>query len=145
MTTAKAILFVLFLLIAPESFGQQRDSLLRLYNSQTISRFGTNFVKGGQRLYFRDLGSEFSFSPLGLVGYELSKKSRTTAMVLRVLSVAGSIATLTLLSRENRTATYVAWGGQFALNLAGFYYQDRSNKRLDEALWQRNKDLLFGQ
>ena len=145
MATGKLIFFFLFILMTHLSWGQSRDSLLRLYNSQTISRFGTNFVKGGQRLYFRDLRDEFSFSPMGLVGYELSKKSRTTATVLRVLSVAGSIATLTLLSRENRTATYVAWGGQFALNLAGFYYQDRSNKLLDQALWQRNKDLLFGQ
>lgn len=145
MVSGKNFLFgFLFFLSAFGANGQNRDSLLRLYNSQTITRFGNNFQKGGDRLYFRDLGNEFSFSPMGIVAYELAKKQRTTAMVLRVLSVAGSIATLTLLSRQNRTATYIAWGGQAALNLAGFYYQDRSNKLLDAALWQRNKDLLFG-
>ena len=146
MTACKPVLFCFFLLFAATfSFSQNRDSLLRLYNNQTIYRYGSNFQKGTDRLYFRDLRDEFSFSPMGLVSYELSKKHRTTATVLRVLSVAASIATISLISRENRSASYAAWGGQIALNLAGFYYQDRSNKLLDQALWQRNKDLLFGQ
>lgn len=138
-------LCLLFLLSVTFSFGQNRDSLLRLYNNQTIFRYGSNFQKGTDRLYFRDLRDEFSFSPMGLVGYELSKKHRATATVLRVLSVAASVATFSLISRNNYSATYAVWGGQIALSLAGFYYQDRSNKELDRALWQRNKDLLFGQ
>jgi hypothetical protein len=146
MTACKPVLFCFFFLFATTiALGQNRDSLLRLYNNQTIYRYGSNFQKGTDRLYFRDLRDEFSFSPMGLVGYELSKKHRTTATVLRVLSVAASIATISLISRDNYSATYAVWGGQIALSLAGFYYQDRSNKELDRALWQRNKDLLFGQ
>lgn len=146
MATGKGILLgILFFFSATLAFSQNRDSLLRLYNNQTIYRFGNNFQKGTERLYFGDLRNEFSFSPMGLVGYELSKKHRTKATVLRVLSVAASIATISLLSRDNRTVTYAVWAGQLGLGLAGLYYQDRSNKLLDQALWQRNKDLLFGQ
>jgi hypothetical protein len=145
MTVGKCIFFCfLFFLNITCAFSQSRDSLLRLYNAGTISRYGTNFIKGDQRLRFNDLSNEFSFSPMALVGYELAKKNRTKATVLRVLSVAASVATISLISRENRTVTYAAWAGQIGLSLVGFYYQDRSNKLLDQALWQRNKDLLFG-
>lgn len=139
----KCFFLFLFVLTGTVSVAQQNDSLLRLYNNQTITRYGSNFRMGTERLSFTDLQNKFSFSPAGLVGYELAKKQRTTATVLRLLSVAASIATLTLLSRENRTGTYLAWAGQIGLNVAGFYYQERGNKLLDEALWQRNRDLLF--
>lgn len=127
------------------SFGQNRDSLLRLYNNHTISRYGNNFQKGTDRLNFRDLRDEFSFSPIGLIGYESSKKHRTTATVLRVLSVAATVATIAFVSPSNSSMTYATWAGQIGLALGGFYYQDRANKELDRALWQRNRDLLFGQ
>jgi hypothetical protein len=146
MTTCKPVFCCFFLLFtATIAMGQSRDSLLRLYNNQTIYRYGNNFQKGTDRLYFRNLSNEFSFSPIGLAGYELSKRHRTTATVLRVLSVAASVATISFISREKHSATYAVWGGQIALSLAGFYYQDRSNKEMDRALWQRNKDLLLGQ
>lgn len=146
MTARRRFFFFLFFVFSITfSFGQNRDSLLRLYNNQTIFRYGNNFQKGTDRLYFRDLRNEFSSSPMGLVGYELSKKHRTTATVLRVLSVAASVVTISFISRSNYSATYAVWAGQIGLSLAGFYYQDRSNKELDRALWQRNRDLLFGQ
>jgi hypothetical protein len=82
---------------------------------------------------------------MGFYQYTVAKKSRTTATVLRLFSFAASIASISFVSRDNRPATYAFWGGQIALNLTGFYFQDRSNKALDQALWQRNKDLLLGQ
>ncbi len=140
-----AFFFVLFFAAAYSSFAQNRDSLLRLYNNETIRRFGSNFQKGSDRLSFSDLKFEFERSPMGLYQYTEAKKNRTVATVLRVFSLAASIASFSLVSGDNRTATYAFLGGQIALNLTGFYFQDRSNKALDRALWQRNKDLLFGQ
>ncbi len=140
------MLFLLIsLIIAIGSFAQYRDSVLRLYNNETIRRHGGNFQKGANRLLFGELKNEFDRSPVGFYHYTVAKKNRTTATVLRLFSFAASVASIAFVSRDNRGATYAFWGGQLALNLAGFYYQDRSNKALDQALWQRNKDLLFGQ
>jgi hypothetical protein len=141
----QAFLFFLFIIAAFSSYAQNRDSLLRLYNNETIRRFGGNFQKGSDRLSFSDLKYEFERSPMGFYQYTEAKKNRTVATVLRVFSVAASIASFSLVSGNNRPATYAFLGGQIALNLTGFYFQDRSNKALDQALWQRNKDLLLGQ
>jgi hypothetical protein len=51
MSFAKRAIFLLLLLVASAgSFAQNRDSLLRLYNNETIRRHGSNFQKGGNRL-----------------------------------------------------------------------------------------------
>lgn len=137
-------LALLFCALSTLSYGQSRDSLYQLYNTEVITRYGNNFQKGRESLRFPDLQQEFSFSPIGQFHYSEAKKHRTTATVLRLFSAAATIASIAFISGENRTATYVTWGGQIALNLAGFHFQTKGNQHLDRALFQRNKDLLFG-
>jgi hypothetical protein len=46
---------------------------------------------------------------------------------------------------ESRNTAYAFFGSQIVLGFAGFYYNRVYNERLDQAIWQRNKDLLFSQ
>jgi hypothetical protein len=139
------LLVLLFCSAGSAALAQSRDSLVKLYDNQTLSRSGSFFQKGGQRLLFRDLQNEFSFSTVGQYHYTEAKKHRTTATVFRLFSLAATVASFSFLSRENNRATIYTTAGQIGLNIAGFYFQNRSNQHLDRAIWLRNRDLLFGQ
>lgn len=120
------------------------DSLRFKYNNQTIYRYGTTFLKGSERLGFRDLGHEFSMSDLGLAGYEKAKKYKTTATIFRFISLAAGIAIAGVAANGNNKD--LAWGllgGQIVTSFVSLRYGQLSNQSLDRALWQRNKDLLF--
>lgn len=137
------VLFTGFILNA-----QSTDSLRYKYTNQTIYRYGNSFMKGTERLRFRDLKAEFSISNLGMASYTKAKQYRTISFVLRFVSLAANIAVLAMVSNRNltgnqRTLAYGFLGGDVLLNItAGKYYQ-LSTQSLDRALWQRNKDLLF--
>jgi len=128
--------------------AQNLDELKAKYNNQTIYRNGQYFMKGTERLSFSDLRNEFSTSDMGQISYEKAKKYRTTGFVFRLLSMGASLVSIALVSDNTnnysqRTAIYLALGGQVLTTfVAGKYYQ-QSSQSLDKALWQRNKDLLF--
>lgn len=139
----RLLIFLLLLLFSISAFSQRTDSLKRLYVNQTVYRYGTDFMKGTEKLKFGDLKNEFS--SVGLDNYELAKRRRTTSVVLNALSLVAGITGLRLLSGNNSTPVYICFGAQLGFALAGSYYKKLYTQDLDKAIWQRNKDLLFGQ
>lgn len=142
----KILLLLAVLFIALLSSAQSRsDTLKYRYVNQSLYRFGAFFIKGSERLTFGQLAHEFDDSPLGKVSYLKAKRTRTVSAVFRYGSLLTSVVTLTLLGRHSndKNLYYGLLGGQIALGFASGWYGNESAKYLDEAIWLRNKDLLF--
>ena len=137
------LIFLFCVAINQNSLSQKTDSLRYVYNNQTIYRYGSYFLKGSDRLSFRDLQAEFSMSDIGLVSYNKAKKYKTISNVLRYLSMFSVIGAAAYINSNNRNAVYAFIGGQFILLLGSSRYYTLSAQSLDRALWQRNKDVLF--
>ena len=140
----KILLF--FLICGIKLSGQtvKNDSLQFKYNNQTIYRYGTSFMKGNERLTFKDLSKEFSMSTLGLELYQKAKKHSTISRIFMYASVFAGVAAIGVLADHgNRDLVYGLYAGQFALMFGGMRYRSLSMQSLDRALWQRNKDVLF--
>ena len=136
-------LAMMVLLFAQVSNAQKIDSLKRLYMNQGIYRYGDVYMKGAERLSFRQLQSEFSFSPIGLDSYNLGKSYRASSTVFRLLSFACIMAAGSFAANNNKKATYGSLAGQVVLGVISMRYDTLSAQQTDKALWQRNKDLLF--
>lgn len=140
------LLIVLILSVSTALQAQSRtDTLKYRYVNQSLYRYGPYFIRGSERLTFSQLQHEFDESPLGLVSYMKSKKSRTVASVFRYTSLLTSVVTLALLGQhsDNKNLYYGLLGGQLVLGLGSAWYGTQSARYLDEAIWLRNKDLLF--
>lgn len=83
------IMLSIALCVTMESHAQSRDSLLAIYNSQTIHTYGTSYIKGTKQLKLGDMKSEFT-SPLTKYLY---KKARGKLAVGNLLTV-GSLGAL---------------------------------------------------
>jgi hypothetical protein len=137
-------LLPLFLFFSFTGNSQAIDSLRHKYNNQTIYRYGAAFLKGNERLTFKDLRGEFSMSDLGLASYTKARNYRTTSTILRYAAMLTGLASIGVAANNgNKNTVIILLGGQLALGLAGAKYGTLSSQNLDRALWQRNKDLLF--
>ena len=134
-------LLYLFLFSIP-AFTQSADSLLRLYNTQTIYRYGNVFRKGNERISFSGLKHEFSFSHLGMADYQMASKYRAISYATNLATTGSMLAFATLIDSKPK-AGYIFFGTTMVLSLSTARYRSLSARHLDRALWQRNKDLLF--
>jgi hypothetical protein len=138
------ILIVVTFFFSNILLAQKKDSLLIRYQNQTIYRYGNWFIKGNEKLDFRDLRNEFQGSELGMIGYEKAKKYRSTSMVMRIGATLSSLVVLAIISNNgSRSTSYVLIGGQFVLGFGSIRYNSLAAQSLDRAIWHRNKDLLF--
>ncbi len=122
--------------------AQSRDSLLKVYNTQTIQSFGKSYVKGGKSLSFADLQPEFTSG----IAKDLYKKSKGNLILSRVFTVT-SIAALVTGVIFNINDTNGAWIFPvvgLGLNLGSMHFKRQSTELVDRAIWQRNKEILFG-
>ncbi len=125
----------------PQATAQSRDSLLNVYNTQTIHSFGRIYVKGSKRLTFRELGNEFE--PGGTKDlYLKSKKSLVLGQVLTVASIAALVGSAVLRKNEEKGGIALLVVG-IGLNLGNLSLRKKSTELVDRALWQRNKEILF--
>lgn len=137
-------IFLALLLWVTQLFSQKSDSLVFKYNNQTIYRYGGYFLKGNERLTYKDLSKEFSMSDLGLAGYEKSRKYKTTSTVFRFVSLAAGFAAVSVAAKgQSRDLAYGLLAGQFVTLFIGMRYSTLSMQSVDRAIWQRNKDVLF--
>lgn len=138
--------FIIILVFSLQSdlFSQSDDTLRSKYNNQTVYRYGGYFLKGNERLTYKELNREFSMSDLGLAGYEKSRKLKTTATLFRVLSLAAGLTAVSIAAKgQNRELAYGLLAGQFVSMFISSKYSALSTQSLDRAIWQRNKDILF--
>ena len=136
---------ICFIIFHNNLFSQKTDSLHLVYYNQTIYKYGGSFLKGNEKLTFKDLSREFSMSDLGHISYEKARGYRTKSIIFRVASLACGIASLAIISNNNsnRNTALIFLGGQIVTGYAGGKLSQLSAQSLDRALWQRNKDVLF--
>jgi len=141
-----ALPFTFFLLLTCcilfNGHAQTKDSLLRVYNNQTIHSFGKFFVKGSKQLKFGDLKPEFN---AGLTKdlYKKSKGNLILGRLLTVTAVAALVSSAIVKKNNNGAAIALSVTG-IGLNLSSFHFRKNSKELIDRAIWQRNKEILFG-
>jgi hypothetical protein len=62
------------IVISFQAFCQTNDTLLRKYDQQFIYRYGSSFMKGGNKLSFTDLRADFPGPSLSFDLYRRAKK-----------------------------------------------------------------------
>ncbi len=134
------VLLFLFVFINVKSFSQSRDSLIQVYNNQTIYRYGNKFIKGNEKLSYNDLKLEFN-SPLTQGMYKKSKSRLFISRIFNVASLGLIIASVVTKTDINGAIKFAVGTG--IVGLGGLYYQAQSSKYLEKAIWERNKDVLF--
>jgi|GEM_PF-930766 len=122
--------------------AQTKDSLLRVYNSETIHTFGRFYVKGSKQLKFRDLQPEFS-SGITMDLYQKAKSDRVVADLFTVTAI-GALVTGIIVKKNSNTLGNVLSGFAIGLNLGSIHFRNKFTQLLDRAIWHRNKEILFG-
>lgn len=123
------------------SYSQKMDSLVTIYNINTIHRLGNKFIKGNQMLYFGDLVREFRTPVTGM----LYLKARRRLLVARIFNLASLGVVIYSLFHFNSVRSSVEYVvGTGVLGYAGAYFQSSSSKFLDQAIWERNRAIIFG-
>ena len=139
----KSLCFLLLMIFSTTTYSQSNDSIRYAYNNGTIYRLGGYFMKGNERLMFRDLEHEFDISEIARISYEKAKKYRTVGKILSYASLLTSASLYAFAANGNKNGVYITIGVQFALLSGAGFYSRQSTQHLDRAIWQRNKDYLF--
>ena len=136
-----SFLLPVFLFVSLAVCGQNRDSLLKIYNSQSIYRFGNKFIKGTTVLSYEQLQKEFT-TPQTLSLYFISRKKASTGRIFNLGSFA--VFVVSLFTKTNTLGSIGFIAGSGLLNLTGFYFQTESSMYVERALWEHNREVLFG-
>jgi hypothetical protein len=142
----RPITSLLLLFLGFDSFAQNIDSLQARYNKENIVRMGSgSFMKGGVKLSFSDMQDEFNKSTLGLELYQAARKSKTQTSIFRGIAFGSIIAAPLSVNRNtnNYTASYILFATGFLFAILGEGSQKRYLSQIDEALDQRNRQMLF--
>ena len=142
LTLPVTIVLLLMCFITSNAYAQNRDSLIRVYDNETIHTFGKFYIKGNKQLKFRDLKPEFNSD----ITKDLYKKSQSNLTMGRVFTVASiaALATGALVKKNNNGAGITLNIVGIGLNLGSKYFHKHSTQLIDRAIWQRNREILFG-
>jgi hypothetical protein len=138
----KKLLTFICLFISSYTFSQS-DTVLKKYDQQFLYRYGSSFMKGGNKISFADLRSEFTSPSLSFDLYKKSKKDKTLSTVLRLVSTAMVIGVFSAARNNNADAAYAFIGGQLVTGYASLALRNKSIKELDRAIQIRNREVLF--
>ena len=141
MKNYTAVLCIFSFFSCVNCFSQSRDSLIKVYNSQTIYRHGNKYIKGNEKLNYQDLSAQFNTPATR----EMYKKSKHKLFVGRVFNVASlAVIIVSVFTKTNVGGSIAFAAGTGVLGLTGIYYQTESSKYLERALWDRNRDIITG-
>lgn len=138
----KKLLVFICLLISSHTFSQS-DTVLKKYDQQFLYRYGSSFMKGGNKLSFADLRSEFVSPSLSFDLYKKSKKDKTISTVLRFVSTSMIIGVFSAARNNNSDAAYAFIGAQLITGSVSLLFNRKSITELDRAIQIRNRELLF--
>ena len=133
---------LLLLLCLSKTYAQSRDSLLRVYNNETIHSFGRFYIKGSKQLNFHNLKPEFTAG----ITKDLYKKSKENLILGRLISVAAvaSLVSGAFIKKDNKGAGIALSIAGIGLNLFSLKFRKKSKELIDQAIWYKNKEILFG-
>jgi hypothetical protein len=137
-----AILLLVTFCVIQKTSGQTKDELLSTYNNQTIHTFGKFFIKGSNRLTFGDLKKDFT-SDIAKGFYKKAKDDRFLGGFFTVTAV-GALVTSILVRKNNNTLGNILSVSAIGLNFGSLHFRHRSTQLVDQAIWYRNKEILFG-
>lgn len=127
--------------VTPTTHGQSRDSLLKVYNNETIHTSGKYFIKGTKQLSFNKLKPDFA-SGITKDLYKKAKGDRILGGVFTVTAI-GALVTGIIVKKNNTGLGALLSGFAIGLNLGSIHFRNRSREVLDRAIWHRNKEILF--
>jgi|SRR5215203_1750084 len=139
----KSKLIFIFAFISSQAFSQTTDTVLKKYDQQLIYRYGSSFMKGGNKLSFRDLQNEFNSKSPSFDLYIKSKNNKNVSTILRFVSIFAIVGVVKGASDNNTSLAYGFLVGQFVTALVSQHYRIKSTIDLDQALQIRNRELLF--
>src|SRR5258706_9652786 len=126
-----SLLFLLVSFCSSNSIAQSRDSLLKVYNTQTIYRYGNKYLKGNEKLTYADLKLEFS-SPSTQGMYKKSKSRLNISRVFKVASLGAVVASIFI--KTNVSGAIQLAIGTGLLTTAAVHYQTQSFKFLKKEI-----------
>jgi hypothetical protein len=138
----KKLFVIISLFISPHCFSQS-DSLLKKYDQQLLYRYGSHFMKGGNKVSFSALREEFPYASISSDLYAKAKKDKTISTVLRFASILAIVGVAKGASDNNRNLTYGFMAGQLVTIFASRAFHDKSILETDKAIQLRNRELLF--
>ena len=122
--------------------AQSKDSLLRVYNNQIIQPSGNFFIVNGNRLRLGEL-KPILMPSITKDLYKKAKNQRTIAGITTVVAIA-SLITGAVLKKQDKNGAWAFTIAGIGLNIWSFHLRKKSSELLDRAIWQRNKEILFG-
>ena len=134
------ISFFILVFININLLAISQDSLSKVYDSETIYRYGNKFMKGNERITDRNMELEFNTQSTK----ELYKKSKSRLFLSKLFTLASLGVTTTSIFTPTNTSGSIKFAlGTGFLALFGIYFHTQSSKYLDKAIWQRNREILF--
>lgn len=137
-----ALILFLVCCIPFNANSQTKDELLRTYNNETIHSFGKTYIKGSKQINFSDLKTEFNSG----ITKDLYKKAKGNLFLKNVFGLTSLAALITAaVVRKNNSGAAMALSGLgIGLNFGTSHFSKRSAELTDQAIWLRNKEILFG-
>ena len=133
---------LLLLSCLSKTYAQSRDSLLRVYNNQTIHSFGKFYIKGSKQISFHNLKPEFTAG----ITQDLYNKSKNNLQLGRLITVTAIAALVSgaFIKKDNKDAGVALSIAGIGLNLFSLKFRKKSKEFIDQAIWYKNKEILFG-
>jgi len=124
--------------------GQSKkpDSLEQKYNKEAIWFNYPFYYKDGNRIDFSELRNEFSFSPKARLEYELGIKKIKSGRIFSYAAIAVSTSSVFVIGK-NKNYGLGMFAGALIFNGIGINIALDGRKRIQQAIFIRNKDLLF--
>lgn len=136
-----SLLFGVIVCTGLNTFCQSKDSVLHVYNNETIYRVGNKYMKGNNKINYHNLGMEFATRHTQQM-YQKSKRLLSVSRIFNVASIAVIIASV--FTKTNVRGSIAFAAGTGVLGLTGIYFQTESSKVTDRAIWETNRDILTG-
>lgn len=141
------IFFLLGWVYSLPVYSQLADyvGLLQRYEQEVIYVQGKYYIKGDQSIPFSyiSIEKEFISSKEAYPEFLLSVKDRTYSRRSYSLALGLYAGSILLLANGNRENASIPFAGSLVAYGYGIHYSFRSGKRLQHALWIRNRDALI--
>ena len=139
---AALLLFICCMAATNQSAAQSTDQHMQIYDNATLHTAGRFYYKGNNQISYRSLKKEFTSYTTNQL-YRKAKADRLFGGLLSVTGV-GVLVTGIVVRKNNPTLGNILTGSAIVLNLGCLHFARRSDKLTDQAIWIRNREILFG-
>ncbi len=138
--TAFAIIF-----LSCHGYSQSMDSLKTIYNKRILWFNKSQYIIGNNTYRLNQLEKEFAESKEGLQLYLKARKNLHTGRAMIWASLAGYIVAAAVAKKDNSTPFWAVFGSSLGVQLAGSGFVGAGTNQMNQAIFIRNRDVLFKQ